>query len=81
MSNSLSNIPYAQWLETALQEMIKFPVKGICINAVSTDGTVYTNYYKISMNDKLLVAGLLQQDAMIDTLTINGFIKQEDETD
>lgn len=81
MANDLSNIHYAQWLETALQEMIEFPVKSICINALSADGTVYTNYYKISMNDKLLIAGLLQQDAMVDTLTINGFIKQDEETE
>ena len=78
MTNNFKELPYAQWLETALQEMIAFPLKGICINAVSADGTVYTNYYKISMNDKLLIAGLLQHDAMIDTLTVNGFIGQED---
>lgn len=79
MSNNFKDIPYAQWLETTLQEMITFPVKGICINAVSTDGTVYTNYYQTSMCDKLLIAGVLQQDAMMDNLYSNGYIKGEEE--
>lgn len=81
MTNNLKELHYAQWLETTLKEMLDFPVKGICINAISADGAVYTNYYKTSMNDKLLVAGLLQQDAMLDTLTMNGFINKEDETE
>ena len=31
------------------------------------------------MGDKLLLAGLIQQDAMLDTLEANGIIKSEDD--
>ena len=80
--NNFDNIPYAEWLEKALKEMLEFPVKGICINAITDTGEAYINYYKISMMDKLTIAGLIQQDAMLDSLAANGFIKYaEDEED
>ena len=82
--NNLNNIPYAQWLEQTLQEIIKLPIKGICLNAVLNNGEAYTAYYNITMLDKITVAGLIQQDAMLDTMAANGFIEyadEEDETD
>ena len=78
--NDLSNIPYAPWLENALKELLTFPVKGICINAVGETGEVYTNCHNISMRDKLVIAGLLQQDATIQALAINGYITPPDTT-
>lgn len=82
MSNNLNNITYAKWLENALQELIKLPVKGICLNAVTESGEAYTNYYQISMMDKLTIAGLIQQDAVLDSLAANGVISYvEDEED
>lgn len=83
MSNNLNNITYAKWLENALQELIKLPVKGICLNAVTESGEAYTNYYQISMMDKLTIAGLIQQDAMLDSLAANGVISyvEDDEED
>ena len=39
-SNDLKNIYYAPWLEQALQELILFPVKGICMFAVGEDGAM-----------------------------------------
>lgn len=81
MSNNLKDILYTQWLENALQELIKLPVKGICLSAITTTGEAYTNYYEISMMDKLLIAGLIQQEATLDTLAANGFIDYADEED
>jgi hypothetical protein len=85
MNNNLKDIAYAQWLETALQEMIKLPIKGVCINAITKTGEAYTNYYEVSMMDKLTIAGLIQQDAMLDTMAANGMIEyaedDEEETD
>lgn len=78
-SKDLSNIPYASWLEQALQELINFPVKGICLNVTTDTGEVYTNYYEISMRDKLTIAGLMQQDAMLDTMEANGLIEHNEE--
>ena len=80
-NNNLNNIPYAQWLEQALSELITMPVEGICLAAVLKDGSTLTNYHKIPMVQKLVIAGLIQQDAMLDTLSVNGFIEYEDEED
>lgn len=77
--NDITSRPYAKWLEKTLQELITFPVKGITLNAVTDNGEVYTNYYNISMADKLIVSGIIQQDAMLDTLAANGIIEYEDE--
>ena len=80
--NDFKNIPYAPWLENALRELINFPVKGICMFAITKTGDIYSNYNdNISMADKLLIAGLIQQDAMLDQLTINGFIDGDEKED
>lgn len=48
--------------------------------AVTTeDGEIHSNYYNTTMADKLLLSGLIQQDAMLDSLEANGFIKFEDD--
>lgn len=71
-TNDLNSIPYAPWLEQALQELILFPVKGICMFAVGKDGAIYSNYHDgITMMDKITIAGLIQQDAMMDALHEN----------
>lgn len=77
----LTKIPYAQWLENALQELIKFPVKGICMYATTENGEIYSNYHNISMMDKVTIAGLIQQDATVDSLIANGFIEEEIESE
>ena len=78
-NNNLNNIPYAHWLEKSLQELIKLPIKGVCLAAVTDRGEMYTNYHEISMMDKLTLAGVIQQDAMLDTLAANGFIEYEED--
>ena len=78
---NFKDIPYAEWLEGALQELVKFPVKGICMFATTNDGTIYSNYHKISMMDKLTIAGLIQTDATTESLAINGLINSVDEDD
>lgn len=76
---NLKDIPYTQWLEETLQDIIKLPVQGIALNVVLEDGDVYSNYYKLSMMTKLAIAGLIQQDAMYNSLAANGLIKAVDE--
>jgi hypothetical protein len=80
-NNNLNNIPYAQWLENALRELIDLPVKSICIFATTENGDIYNNYHNITMADKLVMAGIIQQDAMLDTMIANGFIEEEDDDD
>ena len=59
---------YASYMEQTLKDMIEMPVEGICIITKLKGGFVYTSYYNSTMMDKLVYAGLVQQDAMLDTL-------------
>ena len=80
--NNLNSIPYAAWLERNLRDLIDTPVKSICIVAVSKNGDIYRDYYETNMVDKLIVSGIIQQDAMLDTMAANGIIEySEDEED
>lgn len=73
----LSKIEYIPWLEQALQELVAFPVKSICMFAVANDGAVYINYHNVRVGDKIKIAGLIQQNAMIDRLRNEGLIDAE----
>ena len=75
------SMPYAKWLESVLKDITKYTVKGISFNAVTEDGEIYTNYYNLSMGDKLLVSGIIQQDAMLDTLAASGVIEYGDDNE
>lgn len=77
--NDFNNISYAEFLEQTLGELITMPVKGICLNAVLDDGAVYTAYHNISMQNKHTISGLVQQDATLDFLKVNGFVKDSEE--
>lgn len=77
----INNIPYAGWLEKNLKDLINTPIKGICIAAVNDKGEVYRDYYKLDMLDKILIAGVIQQDAMLDSLAANGIVEYVDEED
>ncbi len=74
-----TSLPYAEWLEESLQSLIETPVGSICILSKSTDGEVFASYYKCGVSDKILFAGFMNQDAMIDTLQENGFISNDEE--
>lgn len=78
---NLNEIHYTKWLEETLQNIVTLPVKGIALNVVLSDGSVYTDYYNLSMNNKLTIAGLVQQDAMYDSMRANGLIKNVEEED
>lgn len=75
----LNELPYAPWLEKALQEMVKFPIKGICLVATTETGEIYNNYFQMSMLDKLTVAGVINQDATFDALAANGIVEYADD--
>lgn len=77
--NNINSIPYAAWLEKNLRDLIGTPVKSICISAVSVDGDIYRDYYKTSMVDKITIAGIIQQDAMLDSMAAHGIIEYSDE--
>ena len=72
---------YAEWLEKSLQDMVSIPVASICIMTKSVSGEVHTGYFDCSVADKLLFAGFLNQDAMLDTMINNGYLEDDDEED
>lgn len=72
---------YAKFMEETLKGMVQLPVEGICVITKLKDGSVFTNYFNSSMLDKVTYAGIIQQDAMIETLTSSRLIgpKNEDQ--
>lgn len=77
--NDITEMPYAQWLEQALREISKEPLRGIALIGLFSNGDAYTNYWNASMSDKLILAGLINQDATLDMLAAQGVIEYEDE--
>ena len=74
-----NDLPYAEWLEKSLQNIASSPIQSICIVAKRTNGEMLTGYYNCSVTDKLLFAGYINQDAMMDSLYANGYISGEDD--
>ena len=77
--NNITEMPYAKWLEQTLHDISSLPVKGIALLVSTENGDSYTNYYNVSMADKLIMAGLIQQDSTLDMLASNGIIQYEDD--
>ena len=75
----ITKMPYAKWLEQTLHDISSFPVKGIALLVCTDSGDSYTNYYNVSMADKLIMAGLIQHDSTLDMLAANGLIQYEDD--
>ena len=80
----LNKLPYAEWLEQSLQNIVGKPVQAICIMTKFADvedgaDDIGTGYYNCSVADKLVFAGFLQQDAMLDTMKVNGYIPDDDD--
>ena len=77
----LNELPYVDWLEQSLQNIVGKPVRSICIMTKFDDDEIGTGYYDCSVADKILFAGFLQQDAMLDTMRENGYIDEEEDDD
>ena len=55
------------------------PMRALAMIGVTEDGDIYNGYYNASAADKILMSGLIQQDAMIDTLEAAGLINGDEE--
>lgn len=78
-NNNITDMPYASWLEKVLHDVLDIPMRAISITAVTESGDYYSNYYNTNMADKLILSGIIQQDATLDMLAANGVIQYEDE--
>lgn len=74
----MSEKPIVEWLREVLRDISQFDARGIAVASINKDGDSYVSYYKMNMADKVLISGLIQQDAMLDTLAQNGIIGYDD---
>ena len=65
-------------MEEMLSRMVKLPVEGICIITKLSGGAVYSEYYNSNMMDKFVYAGVIQQDATMDMMRANNWIKDSE---
>lgn len=65
---------YAPFMEEVLQHMVHMPVTGICVLMKLEDGAVCSDYYNSGMTDKMIYAGIIQQDVTWDILKANNVI-------
>ena len=62
-----------------LEALVEMPIEGLCvIGKMKSGGATFVNYYKSSMADKILYAGLIQQGATLDMLKANKHNEDED---
>ena len=76
--NDIREMPYAEWLEGALRRISVMPMRTLILIGITEDGDTYNDYYNATMGDKLMIAGMIQQDAMLDTLEAKGYINSMD---
>ena len=77
----MSEKPIVEWLREVLRDISQFDARGIAVASINKDGDSYVSYYKMNMTDKVLISGLIQQDAMLDTLAQNGIIGYDESDD
>lgn len=74
----MSEKPIVEWLREVLRDISQFDARGIAVASINKDGDSYVSYYKMNMADKVLISGLIQQDAILDTLAQNGIVSYDD---
>ena len=70
---------YVSFLEKTLQSMVQMPVSGICILLKLEDGSICSDYYNSKMMDKMIYAGVIQQDVTMDILKANNMVGNTDD--
>ena len=73
--------PIVKFLQQTIRDISKFPTKGIAVIATSDGDEIYTSYHNVPMQDKLVISGLVQQDATLDMLAANGYLAYDDGED
>lgn len=70
---------YATFMEETLRNMVNMPVSGICILIRMENGAVYSDYYNSKVMDKMIYAGIIQQDITLGILKANSKSSEEGE--
>ncbi len=66
------------FLEQGLQQIYEHNATRVAIYATLEDNQILSGYFNCDIPTKLLYAGYVQQDAMIDTLEANGVIETDE---
>ena len=72
---------YAPFMEEVLQHMVQMPVAGICVLMRLEDGSVCLNYFNTKMMDKMIYAGVIQQDVTWEILKANNAVGRDFDED
>lgn len=67
----------ATWLEESLRVIYELKPEAVCVAAIGEDGNVITGYYNCGARDKVVIAGSIHMDAVMDTIRKNGHILRE----
>ena len=76
--DNLTELPYVNWLEDSLQKLVAKPIESICIMYKLKNGDIRLSDFECSTADKIVFAGFLQHDAMMDSLIANGYVQEDD---
>ena len=72
---------YAPFMEEVLQHMMHMPVSGICVLMKLEDGSVCSDYYNSGTIDKMVYAGVIQQDITWGILKANNIVNRDGNQD
>jgi len=72
---------YAPFMEEVLQHMVHIPVIGICVLMKLEDGSVCSDYYNSGVIDKMIYAGVIQQDITWGILKANNAVSRDADED
>lgn len=72
---------YAVFMEKTLQTMVRMPISGICILLKLEDGSVCSDYFNSKMMDKMIYAGVIQQDVTWEILKANNAVGRDTDED
>lgn len=68
---------YADFLEMMIRVVIRDEPVAIAVNYISEDGAVGSGYYECTMSQKLTMAGMMFNDAVMDGIRDNPRILRE----
>lgn len=75
--NEVTQSNYAEFLEMMIRVVIRDEPVAIAVNYISEGGSVGSGYYECTMSQKLTMAGMMFNDAVMDGIRNNPRILRE----
>lgn len=57
-----TGVPYADWLEETIREMVEVSPESIALEMLTADGRLYTCYYNVSQDDRARMMSAMRDD-------------------